>query len=109
MMTNLILDDIMEKTNCWEFKKCGREPGGSKVGELGVCIAATDETQDGRNCGTNAGRVCWALVGTLCGGQVQGTFAIKIGNCLKCEFYKTVKEQEKTDFLFSFDSMKDNA
>lgn len=24
--------------NCWEFKKCGRETGGSKVKELGVCV-----------------------------------------------------------------------
>ena len=99
----------MNRANCWEVKQCGREPGGSKVGELGVCIAATDESQNERNSGTNAGRVCWALVGTLCGGQVQGTFAIKIGNCLECEFYKTVKEQEGTDFLFSFENMRKKA
>jgi len=27
------------KLNCWEFKKCGRQPGGPKVAELGVCPA----------------------------------------------------------------------
>jgi hypothetical protein len=29
----------MESTNWWEFKKCGREVGGSKVKELGFCPA----------------------------------------------------------------------
>lgn len=33
----------MSRTNCWEYFKCGREPGGSKVDELGVCPAATEE------------------------------------------------------------------
>ncbi|MDH3390750.1 MAG: hypothetical protein OEL85_03000 [Desulfobulbaceae bacterium] len=27
------------------------------------------------------------VAGTLCGGEVQGTFALKLGNCQKCEFY----------------------
>ncbi|MGE5174112.1 MAG: two-CW domain-containing protein, partial [Betaproteobacteria bacterium] len=30
----------MEKLNCWEHKKCGRQPGGHKVAELGVCPSA---------------------------------------------------------------------
>ncbi len=30
------------KTNCWEVKNCGRQPGGAKVGELGACPAAMD-------------------------------------------------------------------
>jgi len=28
------------KQNCWEFKKCGREQGGIKSAEFGVCPAA---------------------------------------------------------------------
>lgn len=35
------------RQNCWEFKKCGREPGGAKASELGVCPAATDASSDG--------------------------------------------------------------
>ena len=31
----------MSLINCWEVKKCGREPGGAKVAELGVCPAST--------------------------------------------------------------------
>jgi hypothetical protein len=30
----------------------------------------------------------------LCGGVVQGTFAAKVANCLKCEFYRAVQGEE---------------
>lgn len=82
------------KVNCWEFKKCGREPGGSKASELGMCPAATESRLDGTNSGSNGGRACWGLAGTLCGGKVQGTFASKVGNCLKCDFYQLVGQEE---------------
>ena len=72
--------------NCWEFKKCGREPGGAKAEELGVCQAAIESRVDEVNRGKNGGRSCWAVTGTLCGGEVQGTFAAKLGNCLMCDF-----------------------
>ncbi len=63
------------KQNCWEMKKCGREPGGVKTPELGLCPASTDKTADGLNGGKNGGRICWAVTGTFCGGKIQGTFA----------------------------------
>ena len=84
----------MAKQNCWEFKKCGREPGGDKAEELGVCPASTETRLDGANSGKNGGRACWPLVGTLCGGKVQGTFAQKISNCMKCDFYQLVGAEE---------------
>jgi hypothetical protein len=64
--------------NCWEFKKCGREAGGAKAASLGVCPAYPDH-----------GKNCMRISGTLCGGQVQGTFAMKLGNCMKCDFYNS--------------------
>jgi len=82
------------KQNCWDFKKCGRQPGGTRVAELGVCPAATMTRADGMNGGIKGGRICWALAGTLCGGQVQGTFAQKLTNCMACDFYKQVRAQE---------------
>lgn len=86
----------MAKLNCWESKQCGREPGGARVDELGVCAAALEETTDGVNGGSKAGRVCWAVTGTLCGGKTQGTFARKFANCLlDCAFFKTVMRDEK--------------
>ena len=84
----------MPKLNCWEFKKCGREPGGVKVAELGVCSAPVEVRTHGTNSGQNGGRACWAITGTLCGGQVQGTFAMKLENCISCEFYRLVATEE---------------
>ncbi len=63
----------MEKrTNCWEFKRCGR-----------------DKTED---CPAypKGGRVCYLVAGTMCGGNVQGVYALKIGNCRECDFYKAL-------------------
>lgn len=89
------------KQNCWEFKKCGREPGGGKAVELGVCPSAVCKEMDGAHGGKNAGRACWVVAGTLCGGKVQGTFAAKFKNCEVCEFYRTVKTEERGDFQLS--------
>jgi hypothetical protein len=86
------------KVNCWEFKKCGREPGGAKAADLGVCPAAANAGAAGINEGRNGGRICWALTGTLCGGRVQGTFAEKLLNCMDCEFYQLVKAEEGANF-----------
>lgn len=81
------------KQNCWEMKRCGREPGGRNVAELGVCPAATEIRLDKINDGKNGGRCCWAIAGTLCKGELQGTYAMKITNCLKCDFYKQVEQE----------------
>ena len=59
------------------MKKCGREKGGPKVGELGECIASKE----------GLGHSCWAIAGTLCGGIVQGTEAQKEGSCIRCQTY----------------------
>lgn len=84
----------MKRQNCWEFFRCGREEGGEKVSQLGVCPATTDATSDGLNSGKNGGRICWAIAGTLCDGEVQGTFAEKHHFCSDCKFYKKVKAEE---------------
>jgi len=89
----------MKKLNCWEFKKCGREPGGINVPKEGVCPAATDPILKGVNGGDNSGRVCWIVAGTMCNGEVQGTFAHKFKSCEQCDFYKAVKEEEGEKFV----------
>ena len=89
------------KKNCWEFKNCGREPGGDSTKEFGVCPASVEARLDGIHEGSNAGRSCWVIAGTLCKGEVQGTFAQKYLNCEQCDFYKTVKEEERPKFLLS--------
>jgi hypothetical protein len=84
--------------NCWEFKKCGREPGGENAVELGICPATIETRTNCVNSGKNGGRACWAISGTMCGGKVQGSYAVKIGNCLNCEFYQIVQREEKPRF-----------
>ncbi len=86
------------KLNCWELKRCGRQPGGARASELGVCPASTERRVDGMNRGTNGGRVCWAVAGTLCGGRAQGTYAMQLANCMECDFYRTVMYEERPDF-----------
>ncbi len=90
------------KTNCWEAKKCERQPGGSKVDELGVCPAATEAGLDGVHGGKNGGRSCWVIAGTFCGGQEQGMFANKIANCRDCDFYQVVEKEEGTSYVQPF-------
>lgn len=86
------------KKNCWEFKNCGREPGGVKVVELGECPAAVSEEANGLNGGVKGGRICWAVSGTFCGGKKQGTFAQKQASCMACEFYNLVTGEEGDGF-----------
>lgn len=89
------------KKNCWEAKKCGRQPGGKNVHQLGVCPATTETRLDGIHGGRNAGRACWVVAGTLCKAEVQGTFARKFERCEKCDFYIEVREQELPSFKLS--------
>ena len=90
-----------KKLNCWEHKKCGREPGGEKADKLGVCPAAADTAFDGFNMGANAGRICWLVAGTFCQGQVQGTYAEKRVSCNNCDFYKQIHADEGTTYFQS--------
>ncbi|GBE03561.1 hypothetical protein BMS3Abin09_00478 [bacterium BMS3Abin09] len=84
----------MKKINCWEIKKCCREKGGDRTDDLGVCPAASYNSSNGINNGKYAGRICWAIAGTFCGGKVQGDFAQKTVSCMTCEVFKRVKEEE---------------
>lgn len=94
------------KKNCWEYKKCGRESGGAKAKELGVCKAAIEQKAEGVHGGKCGGRACWAISGTLCGGKVQGTFVSKYANCVECEFYKEVQKEEGGNFVLAKDILK---
>ncbi len=93
----------MEKLNCWQVKKCGREAANNPSG---VCPVAHDARLHGVHSGKNAGRCCWVVAGTLCGGQTQGTFANKYHNCEKCDFYKLVRNEEGPRFELSIMLLK---
>jgi methyl-accepting chemotaxis protein len=68
--------------DCWDHKNCGRIPGGTNEADLGICPAYPDHGKD-----------CWNLAGTFCGGEVQGSLAMKLGSCMECDFYKKMKRR----------------
>lgn len=84
----------MEKTNCWTFMQCGREPGGKNTAELGVCPAAANALPDGINGGVNGGRICWAVRGTMCWESLPGGSGDRHPKCGNCEFRRLVEEEE---------------
>ena len=85
---------MKKKTNCWEYMKCGRHPGGDKVDKLGLCPTAIDPIYDGFNQGDSAGRACWLVSGTFCHGKIQGSFVDKQDSCKNCAFYKKIHAEE---------------
>ena len=89
----------MEKLNCWEFMKCGREPGGTRVADLGICpVADLNLKANGVNSGKEGGRICWAICGTLCNGKLQGRFAYRHLTCTTCKFFKLAESEEGESF-----------
>ncbi len=90
-----------EKSNCWEYMECGREPGGRNIAELGICPVTVALIYDGINGGICAGRFCWRIAGTYCNGDVQGTLAAKIKDCLKCPFFIKAAREEGSSLIFT--------
>lgn len=59
----------MGQVNCWEYQKCGKEEN---------CPAYPKH-----------GRICFSVTGTVCRGEVQGTYQEKIKICREhCNFYR---------------------
>ena len=79
---------VSKKQNCWEYMKCGREPGGEKVAELGTCRAAVYEFFNGMNSGKNGGRICFSVAGTFSNNMAQCSCLEKIVSCKDCSFFK---------------------
>jgi len=86
-----------KKLNCWEYFQCGREPGGLKEKEFGVCPVVTNRDSDGINKGHAAGRVCWTIEGSLC----KVTHGHKFKKCLHCAFFQEVERQEERNFVLA--------
>ncbi|MGD2079842.1 MAG: hypothetical protein PVG55_00920 [Nitrospirota bacterium] len=55
--------------NCWEYKQCGME------------VARQCPAYPG------AGRICYMVAGTLCGGGPLLNYDQKAKNCMQCDFY----------------------
>ena len=86
--------------NCWEFKKCGREPGGENTEKLGVCEASVERKFDGINQGNNAGRYCWKVKISEENQNAADETLSAIMNCIECDFFIKVKAEEKNEFNF---------
>ncbi|MEA3225194.1 MAG: ATP-binding protein [Planctomycetota bacterium] len=48
---------------------------------------------------------CWEVAGTLCKGQIKGTFATKLKDCRKCEVYKQAQANPVCKLGESFNMM----
>ncbi|MCL4472523.1 MAG: diguanylate cyclase [Actinobacteria bacterium] len=49
---------------------------------------------------------CWLIAGTYCGGQIQGRFAQKLGDCSKCDVYlQAVGENPISEIGENFNSL----
>jgi len=90
---------LIMKMNCWEYQKCGREPGGANVRKSESCPSATETRLHGVHGGMNAGRACWVVGGTFCPDKVTGSFALQYETCSGCDFYQYVKNAEGDHFL----------
>jgi len=82
------------KLNCWEFMKCERVTDGNRSIALGICPVAHSLKFDGVHGGIGAGRACWVIPETVCGDEVQGTYAQKFHRCSRCGFYEYVRSGE---------------
>lgn len=99
----------MGKINCWEFNKCGREPGGSNAAEFGVCPVTTCQIADDFCGGINGGRSCSFLSKLLfldCNeakrlSEKDILIDKKAGWCEGCRFYEILKDECGEEFSLS--------
>jgi len=85
---------MRNKKNCWEILKCGYSPNGGNPSEDNFCPVIIARAVDGVNGGQMAGRICWAISGTRCYGEIQKNFEEKEFLCLDCKVFKQVLKEE---------------
>jgi len=72
------VSDMEEIKRCWEFKACGREPGGTNAEREGVCDAARLDST-----------ACWITAGPQ-SADVEGrcTAVLEGQDCEECDYYR---------------------
>jgi hypothetical protein len=85
---------MAKKKNCWEILKCGCSPDDVEPSGDNLCPVIIASAMDGVNDGKMAGRICWAIAGTKCYGDVQKSFEEKEFLCLDCRVFKKVLKEE---------------
>lgn len=73
---------------CWEFMKCGRQAGGSRIEELGVCPAWPDH-----------GQACSLVAGRLCRDMVREIYDRDLDTCQDCDFYRNTQVTQHSGIL----------
>lgn len=95
------------KLNCWQYRNCGREPGGKNAEKLGICPAAKEQKLHGIHGGTAGGRACWVVPGTHhIDGPNEDYLIQKYRRCSNCDFYKKVRAEEGRNFLLTPELLK---
>lgn len=90
----MVKRDTMNKQNCWEYRKCGREKNGINVKISGACPVASEGSAHGLNEGKNGGRMCWVVSDICCDGKVRCSNGDVKDPCFSCEFrYKVIREE----------------
>ena len=92
------MPEMPPRLNCWEFKNCGREPGGLMAETRGVCPVALAMKFDGVNGGLAAGRSCWAVT-ERSDHSLNGSPDTR---CHRCEFYRRVLFEEEQNTAHAF-------
>jgi hypothetical protein len=84
---------MAHKLNCWEYKSCGRQPGGLLANEYGICPVARALDLDGTNDGQAGGRVCWRVHSRMANRKADNDLPI-LTPCQKCDFYRRVLHEQ---------------
>jgi len=96
----------MQRLNCWEFDRHGKETCCMKRAEPGTCPAATESRINGVNNGINGGRACWAINILLNSKRTEGALSSKLESCFSCGFYALVQMEEGRNFMPIKDILK---
>ncbi|MCI5209658.1 MAG: hypothetical protein D3910_12890 [Candidatus Electrothrix sp. ATG2] len=78
--------------NCWEFKECGREPGGKNISVFGVCPVSVSFGFDSVNNGKNGGRACWIIRESACEQIMRKCCVQEMRECRECDFFVSLKK-----------------
>jgi hypothetical protein len=74
--------------------KCGKGPSDNGNGKSDICPIAFENSANGLNGGTNAGRICWIIANNGCKGKVKCSDLHRENSCFQCEFrYKVIMEE----------------
>lgn len=84
----------MNKLNCWEFMKCGKEPVRDNGGKFETCPIASETLANGLNGGVNGGRICWVIAEVCCEHKVDPHNLQWKYSCFSCEFRFKVMTDE---------------